>query len=373
MVAGTGVNEYIHKPQSRIAWQGVASTNTGQNLVTDGTDYAIINEVMICDLTAMFGAGNEPETVEDFKALFPKDYYPYNAGTVTTVSAVNGDEYLRVPIKFGALGKNLIDPAKRTQYSSTIYEWYRTNGFLLKAGVTYSLSANYSGSTVYINSLNDGADLAHGLTPRYTPDEDVLVYFRYYRSGGAQEDVALQLEKSSSATAFEPYNDTVYGGYLQLNQDGSVDLVGDRANQIFDGTENVEANTTYHYIKIPVSLKHPTDVSISEIGVSSLFPISNTANTDRIAISNEQSVFWFWAQGRRGQAEWYDNSAAFKSFLADQYANGRPLQICYKLLEPVTYHLPSLDAALKAFKGLNIMFSDLNENMVIEARAATPS
>ena len=45
------------------------------------------------DLTEMFGAGNEPYTVDDFRALFPNDYYAYNAGETTCVSAVNGDPY----------------------------------------------------------------------------------------------------------------------------------------------------------------------------------------------------------------------------------------------------------------------------------------
>lgn len=34
------------------------------------------------DLTQMFGAGNEPATVEEFKAMFPNDYYAYNTGEV---------------------------------------------------------------------------------------------------------------------------------------------------------------------------------------------------------------------------------------------------------------------------------------------------
>ncbi len=32
------------------------------------------------DLTLMFGAGNEPATATEFRAMFPKDYYEYNAG-----------------------------------------------------------------------------------------------------------------------------------------------------------------------------------------------------------------------------------------------------------------------------------------------------
>ena len=34
----------------------------------------------IFDLTQMFGSGNEPSTPEEFEAMFPSDYYPYNSG-----------------------------------------------------------------------------------------------------------------------------------------------------------------------------------------------------------------------------------------------------------------------------------------------------
>lgn len=42
-------------------------------------DTCIIENVMLIDLTQMFGAGNEP-TVDEFKALFPLDYYDYTEG-----------------------------------------------------------------------------------------------------------------------------------------------------------------------------------------------------------------------------------------------------------------------------------------------------
>lgn len=37
---------------------------------------------MLIDLTLMFGAGNEPSSVEEIKSMFPDDYYPYNTGTL---------------------------------------------------------------------------------------------------------------------------------------------------------------------------------------------------------------------------------------------------------------------------------------------------
>lgn len=57
---------------------------------------------MVYDLTAMFGAGNEPTTIDEFKALFPKDYYAYNAGETSLVSKVNGEPYREVTISFGS-------------------------------------------------------------------------------------------------------------------------------------------------------------------------------------------------------------------------------------------------------------------------------
>lgn len=42
--------------------------------------------VMIIDLTAMFGAGNEPTTVDEFRALYPDSYYPYKAGELRNLN-----------------------------------------------------------------------------------------------------------------------------------------------------------------------------------------------------------------------------------------------------------------------------------------------
>ena len=52
-----------------------------------------IKDIICCDLTQMFGAGNEPTTVEEFRSLFPNDYYDYNVGQQMTVDQVNGSSY----------------------------------------------------------------------------------------------------------------------------------------------------------------------------------------------------------------------------------------------------------------------------------------
>lgn len=51
----------------------------------DGVNPTVLGGVscsnfQLFDLTRMFGPDNEPSTVEEFEAMFPADYYPYNAG-----------------------------------------------------------------------------------------------------------------------------------------------------------------------------------------------------------------------------------------------------------------------------------------------------
>ena len=54
----------------------------------------------IFDLTAMFGSGNEPASVEEFEKMFPADYYPYNAGEIVSAGVTEvavGDTVHKIP------------------------------------------------------------------------------------------------------------------------------------------------------------------------------------------------------------------------------------------------------------------------------------
>lgn len=59
--------------------------NTHRSFQPD--DVYKVRNAMLFDLTLMFGAGNEPTTVAEFEAMFPSDYYPYNAGTLLSAGA----------------------------------------------------------------------------------------------------------------------------------------------------------------------------------------------------------------------------------------------------------------------------------------------
>ena len=49
-------------------------------VLDNGYEYNFTIKPQFFDLTQMFGSGNEPSTPEEFEAMFPADYYPYNAG-----------------------------------------------------------------------------------------------------------------------------------------------------------------------------------------------------------------------------------------------------------------------------------------------------
>lgn len=70
---------------------------------TTGTVFTNVKiKIQIFDLTTMFGSGNEPASVEEFEAMFPADYYLYNAGEIVSAGTESVVEQ----------GKNLFDVEK---------------------------------------------------------------------------------------------------------------------------------------------------------------------------------------------------------------------------------------------------------------------
>lgn len=78
----------------------------------------------IYDLTAMFGSGNEPSTVEEFEAIFPNNYYPYNVGEIVSAGTEEVVEQ----------GKNLFDYTDKTYYGANVSKV--ENGVIYTKGLT---------------------------------------------------------------------------------------------------------------------------------------------------------------------------------------------------------------------------------------------
>ena len=105
------------------------------------SDYAVSDAVCV-DLTKMFGAGNEPSTPEEFEAMFPEDYYPYNEG-----------ELMSMPVnEVVEQGKNYFDFSKLVSDGVNAMDYEKQ---------TITVPA-YTNNTGYNQTLRD---LCPGITP----------------------------------------------------------------------------------------------------------------------------------------------------------------------------------------------------------------
>lgn len=105
----------------------------------------LVFKPQLFDLTKMFGTGNEPATVAEFRAMFPDDYYPYNTGELKTI----------VPTSVEVSTVNLLKLTGRTEVSDerdpssifydvdkdVIYKGLAANGYLQSHRITeYAVS-----------------------------------------------------------------------------------------------------------------------------------------------------------------------------------------------------------------------------------------
>ena len=86
------------------------------------------NKAQLFDLTQMFGSGNEPTTPEEFRAMFPDDYYTYNVGELKTI----------VPTRVEANGVERFQLLDKSKYPSTT----TTNGVTFTNNGDGTITAN---------------------------------------------------------------------------------------------------------------------------------------------------------------------------------------------------------------------------------------
>lgn len=184
--------------------------------------------LQLFDLTAMFGAGNEPSTVEEFEAMFPNDYYQYNAGEIVSAGTesvveqgknlLNADDYyaaykqsdgsylnnssdfagINIPIG-NYIGKTLIATLKATVSSQpTSFFWLaRINGTRIKS--SYAKGERVPANTTGIARLT--------FTPKTQKDTLSMTY------GQGTGDVIvrdIQIELGDTPTTYAPFHRNVY-------------------------------------------------------------------------------------------------------------------------------------------------------------------
>ena len=182
----------------------------------------------IFDLTQMFGIGNEPTSVEEFEAMFPNDYYQYNAGEIVSAGTesvveqgknlLNTDDYyaaykqsdgsylnnssdfagINIPIG-NYIGKTLIATLKATVSSQpTSFFWLaRINGTRIES--SYAKGERVPANTTGIARLT--------FTPKTQKDTLSMTY------GQGTGDVIvrdIQIELGDTPTTYAPFHRNVY-------------------------------------------------------------------------------------------------------------------------------------------------------------------
>lgn len=95
-VISSGSTSMIYNQTESDLKLGDTTGISGFDVGTKFNDVKI--KIMIVNLTQMFGSGNEPSTPEEFEAMFPNDYYPYNEGTLMSMPVNEVD----------TVGKNMV-------------------------------------------------------------------------------------------------------------------------------------------------------------------------------------------------------------------------------------------------------------------------
>ena len=203
---------------------------TGISGFTVGTVFANVKiKIQIFDLTQMFGAGNEPASVEEFEKIFPADYYPYNAGEIISAGTESVVEQ----------GKNVFDYTDKIYYGANVNKV--ENGVIYTKGLTttvlniptiaenkYTLSFK-----VKSNAANQGGlrwSLQKGKNTSYAHDSSLIKSEVGYAANTEYQAVVtfvadtdfvslctivgmiydVQLENGDTATDYSPYYQTGY-------------------------------------------------------------------------------------------------------------------------------------------------------------------
>lgn len=183
----------------------------------------------IYDLTAMFGSGNEPSTVEEFEAIFPNNYYPYNVGEIVSAGTEEVVEQ----------GKNLFDYTDKTYHGANVNKV--ENGVIYTKGLTTTaLNIPTIAENKYTLSFKVKSNLANqdglrwslqkGKNTSYAHDSSLIKSEVGYAANTEYQAVVtfvadtdfvslctivgmiydVQLENGDTATNYSPFYQTAY-------------------------------------------------------------------------------------------------------------------------------------------------------------------
>lgn len=257
--------------------------------------------------------------------------------------------------------------------------YYNSDYFSLPAG-TYTISAMpYFRMSILNRDVGDTTVAAQqvGQPCTFTVETDIQNASLFFATSGILDNVSAkpQIEKGTTATTYAPYTGqtatltlprTIYGGTVD-----TVSSEGQETRKLLtlDGTEKwmvsgkfLDNKTDWYY----VSSKIPNAVNaVPQKGneICSHYPHADIANTNT---AQGCAIVWGAIRVRWGDTI-PDDADAWKAHLAAQYAAGTPVQIAYKLAEPVPFTVTGAQP-ISALSGVNTLLTDA-DSVTVTGRA----
>ena len=336
-----------------------------------GATVNVVYRPQSIDLTQMFGAGNEPATVEEFLSRKPKvaDEYAYNEGEVvhnhTTAVKSEGINLWDGTLKDGSGN----DTALIKALPNTRYHILSGNPVLANWEGWFSVTY-YNADKSAIGELSYGLSYAQNEYCYFTTPQG-CAYFGIERLGLIENSISVVDAKiciniSDPATngQYFPYEkheldlswvkDIKDGGGVALFEDGmksagtAFDEVGKNKAvkrlgvKVFDGTENWMFSDNIE--------GRLTNVCFLQMGDD--FGALSKGDVVNMICSNYEQLVGYYSEGSLlsyfntvgyripkqltiKDSAYTTSVETWKSHLADLYAQGNPLKIVYELAEPI--------------------------------------
>lgn len=218
VAAGSGKISWITSPLGEHSDGGdfgvfrmVTDSDGSQKL-----DTSPFSNYEIFDLTTMFGSGNEPSTVEEFRAMFPNEFYPYNACEI--ISADTDSVVVQ--------GKNLFDVEKCAAlglYYGFEIDTNKTLQIALKDGKTCPTNVSFGIAYIRGNTMANWLITSQGLVETKTDsskmtDSTQIMVVCYPGNKETMQSIADAFDimivdgiyKPDTMPAYAPYHSNVY-------------------------------------------------------------------------------------------------------------------------------------------------------------------
>ena len=291
-----------------------------------------VKEIESIDLTTMFGAGNEPETVAEFEAMYPEPYYAYDAGSLlpVTMTGIATDGFNQWDEQWEVGGYNASTGAKLSTsdrirsknaipvFPSTEYFFKCTSNFNLfyyDADGSFISTQAVSTGTVgkAFTTPADAHELRFAVQPTYgtTYNNDICINLSWSgRMNGEYEPYWSAQRAIDIATYFPTGLKKAGTVYDELTSDEAIQRVGEvdlgtltwttSGNSIFAAQIATMADTATTDARLDglVCSKYPVDTVLSVDAnmtdktikhVSKLFYVRDTDYTDATTFKTAMS------------------------------------------------------------------------------------